>query len=42
MTTEENEIIKKMIMVGLWCIERRNPYRPPMSSVIEMLEGSIE
>ncbi|XP_019420437.1 PREDICTED: LEAF RUST 10 DISEASE-RESISTANCE LOCUS RECEPTOR-LIKE PROTEIN KINASE-like 2.1 [Lupinus angustifolius] len=42
LTIEENEIVKKMIMVGLWCIQT-NPYeRPPMSRVIEMLEGRIE
>jgi serine/threonine protein kinase len=42
MTIEENEMVRKMILVGLWCIQT-NPFdRPSMSKVIEMLEGSIE
>ena len=42
MTREENEMVRKMILVGLWCIQT-NPFdRPSMSKVIEMLEGSIE
>ncbi|KAG7586526.1 Protein kinase domain [Arabidopsis thaliana x Arabidopsis arenosa] len=42
-TEEEDEkIVKKMVLVGLWCIQT-NPYdRPPMSKVVEMLEGSLE
>ncbi|XP_061345001.1 LEAF RUST 10 DISEASE-RESISTANCE LOCUS RECEPTOR-LIKE PROTEIN KINASE-like 2.1 [Gastrolobium bilobum] len=42
MTIEENEICKKMILVGLWCIQTIPSDRPPMSRVIEMLEGSLE
>lgn len=42
MTQEENEICKKMIMIGLWCIQTIPSERPPMSKVVEMLEGSIE
>ena len=42
MTTEENEIVRKMIIVGLWCIQTIPSDRPPMSRVIEMLEGSID
>ncbi|WKA08092.1 hypothetical protein VitviT2T_025842 [Vitis vinifera] len=39
---EENEITRKMIVVGLWCIQTNPSHRPCMSKVIEMLEGSIE
>lgn len=42
MTVEENELGRKMIMVGLWCIQTMPPDRPSMDRVIEMLEGSIE
>ncbi|TKY60946.1 Receptor protein kinase [Spatholobus suberectus] len=42
MTTEENEICKKMIIVGLWCIQTIPSDRPPRSRVVEMLEGSID
>lgn len=41
-TLEEDEICKKMIMVGLWCIQTIPSDRPPMSKVVEMLEGSME
>ncbi|KAL6311355.1 hypothetical protein AAG906_014075 [Vitis piasezkii] len=39
---EENEITRKMIVVGLWCIQTNPSHRPCMSKMIEMLEGSIE
>jgi serine/threonine protein kinase len=42
MTIEENEMVRKMILVGLWCIQTNPSDRPSMSKVIEMLEGSIE
>ncbi|XP_020220458.1 LEAF RUST 10 DISEASE-RESISTANCE LOCUS RECEPTOR-LIKE PROTEIN KINASE-like 2.1 [Cajanus cajan] len=42
MTTEENEICKKMIIVGLWCIQTIPSDRPSMSRVVEMLKGSID
>ncbi|BFG33098.1 hypothetical protein CerSpe_193730 [Prunus speciosa] len=42
MTQEENELARKMILVGLWCIQTKPSDRPSMSKVIEMLEGSIE
>ncbi|KAM5571201.1 hypothetical protein ABKV19_011690 [Rosa sericea] len=41
-TEEEKEVARKMILVGLWCIQTRPSDRPSMSKVIEMLEGSIE
>ncbi|XP_028793020.1 LEAF RUST 10 DISEASE-RESISTANCE LOCUS RECEPTOR-LIKE PROTEIN KINASE-like 2.1 [Neltuma alba] len=42
MTREESEIAKKMIMVGLWCVQTMPSDRPPMNRVIEMLEGSLD
>ncbi|XP_054787885.1 LEAF RUST 10 DISEASE-RESISTANCE LOCUS RECEPTOR-LIKE PROTEIN KINASE-like 2.7 [Prosopis cineraria] len=41
-SVEENEIAKKMTMVGLWCIQTIPAQRPTMSRVIEMLEGSTD
>ncbi|KAL5544818.1 hypothetical protein UlMin_008602 [Ulmus minor] len=42
MTIEENEIARKMLLVGLWCIQTKPSDRPSMSKVIEMLEGNLE
>jgi len=42
MTAEENEIAKRLAMVGLWCTQTFPNDRPTMSSVIEMLEGSMD
>ncbi|KAF7819895.1 LEAF RUST 10 DISEASE-RESISTANCE LOCUS RECEPTOR-LIKE PROTEIN KINASE-like 2.1 [Senna tora] len=42
MRSEENEIAKKMTMVGLWCIQTIPAHRPTISRVIEMLEGGME
>ncbi|XP_052116504.1 LEAF RUST 10 DISEASE-RESISTANCE LOCUS RECEPTOR-LIKE PROTEIN KINASE-like 2.4 [Arachis duranensis] len=42
MSTEENELAKKMIMVGLWCIQTIPSQRPTISRVIDMLEGSMD
>ncbi|PRQ16599.1 putative glycerophosphodiester phosphodiesterase, protein kinase RLK-Pelle-LRK10L-2 family [Rosa chinensis] len=41
-TEEEKEIARKMILVGLWCIQTRPSDRPSITKVIELLEGSIE
>nr|KYP32196.1 putative receptor-like protein kinase At5g39030 family [Cajanus cajan] len=41
MTVEENEIAKRMTIVGLWCIQTFPNDRPTMSKVIDMLEGSM-
>ncbi|XP_027126667.1 LEAF RUST 10 DISEASE-RESISTANCEUS RECEPTOR-LIKE PROTEIN KINASE-like 2.1 [Coffea arabica] len=41
MTKEENDIARKMILVGLWCIQTNPSHRPKMSKVIDMLEGSL-
>ncbi|XP_010034905.2 rust resistance kinase Lr10-like [Eucalyptus grandis] len=38
---EERKVIKKMIIVALWCIQLNPNHRPPMNKVLEMLEGDI-
>ncbi|KAM7278608.1 hypothetical protein ACFE04_005742 [Oxalis oulophora] len=40
-TGKEIEIVRKMILVGLWCIQTNPSDRPAISRVIEMLEGNI-
>lgn len=40
-TAEEDEIAKRMTIVGLWCIQTFPNDRPTMSRVIEMLEGNV-
>ncbi|CAN7132338.1 unnamed protein product [Brassica rapa subsp. narinosa] len=42
MEEEEEKIVKKMALVGLWCIQTNPSDRPPMRKVVEMLEGSLE
>ncbi|XP_038717364.1 rust resistance kinase Lr10-like isoform X2 [Tripterygium wilfordii] len=39
---EEGNIAKKMIIVGLWCIQMRPANRPSMRKVIEMLEAETK
>ncbi|VVB09137.1 unnamed protein product [Arabis nemorensis] len=39
---EEEEIAKKMILVGLWCIQLCPSDRPSMNKVVEMMEGSLD
>ncbi|KAL1829687.1 rust resistance kinase Lr10 isoform X1 [Daucus carota subsp. sativus] len=41
-TEEELKLVKKMIIVALWCIQMKPSERPPMNKVIEMLEGHVE
>ncbi|ESQ28737.1 hypothetical protein EUTSA_v10019689mg, partial [Eutrema salsugineum] len=41
-TCEEEEIAKKMTLVGLWCIQSSPSDRPPMNRVVEMMEGSVD
>ena len=40
MAAESEETVRKMILVGLWCIQTMPQNRPSMSRVIEMLEGN--
>uniref|UniRef100_A0ACD5VYB1 Uncharacterized protein n=1 Tax=Avena sativa TaxID=4498 RepID=A0ACD5VYB1_AVESA len=37
---EITEIVRKMIVVGLWCIQVSPTNRPTMTRVVEMLEGT--
>jgi serine/threonine protein kinase len=37
----EDDIAKRMTIVGLWCIQTLPNDRPAMSRVIEMLEGNV-
>ncbi|KAL3499688.1 hypothetical protein ACH5RR_038781 [Cinchona calisaya] len=39
---EERKMVKKMILVALWCIQMKPTNRPSMNKVIEMLEGDGE
>ncbi|KAL9994247.1 putative glycerophosphodiester phosphodiesterase, protein kinase RLK-Pelle-LRK10L-2 family [Helianthus debilis subsp. tardiflorus] len=38
---EESEIARKMIIVGLWCVQTNPMNRPTISKVLEMLEGDV-
>ncbi|XP_009764286.1 PR5-like receptor kinase [Nicotiana sylvestris] len=42
MTNDEALIAKKMILVGLWCIQTDPSQRSATGKVIDMLEGSLE
>ncbi|KAK2453279.1 rust resistance kinase Lr10 [Trifolium repens] len=39
---EINDVLKKMFIVALWCIQLKPIDRPSMNKVVEMLEGDIE
>ncbi|XAR52226.1 Glycerophosphodiester phosphodiesterase [Bertholletia excelsa] len=41
-TEEEKDMVKKMIITALWCIQLNPSDRPSMRRVLEMLEGNIE
>ncbi|XP_019441417.1 PREDICTED: rust resistance kinase Lr10-like isoform X2 [Lupinus angustifolius] len=38
----DEEMVRKMSLVSLWCIQTNPSNRPAMSKVVEMLEGSSE
>ena len=38
---EDEQMKRKMIIVGLWCIQTFPTNRPSMTKVVEMLEGSV-
>ncbi|GMI75451.1 PR5-like receptor kinase [Hibiscus trionum] len=42
MRSQDNEIAKKMIIIGLWCIQTYPVHRPSMNEVLFMLEGSLD
>ena len=39
---DEIGLVRKMVIIGLWCIQTRPNDRPSMNRVIEMLESEIE
>ncbi|XP_058724644.1 rust resistance kinase Lr10-like isoform X2 [Vicia villosa] len=41
-TEEEKKMIKKMVIVALWCIQLKPDDLPSMNKVVEMLEGDVE
>ncbi|KAJ1391449.1 Wall-associated receptor kinase, galacturonan-binding domain [Sesbania bispinosa] len=41
-TEEENEMVRKITLVSLWCIQTNPSDRPSMSKVVEMLEGPLQ
>lgn len=41
-SSQDNEIAKKMIITGLWCIQTYPIQRPSMNEVLFMLEGSLD
>ncbi|XP_014512822.1 LEAF RUST 10 DISEASE-RESISTANCE LOCUS RECEPTOR-LIKE PROTEIN KINASE-like 2.5 [Vigna radiata var. radiata] len=38
----EDEMVRKMTIVGLWCIQTHPATRPTISKVVEMLESKVE
>ncbi|KAG2709395.1 hypothetical protein I3760_05G236500 [Carya illinoinensis] len=42
MNEDDRESTKKMIIVGLWCIQTDPSNKPAMGKVVDMLEGSSE
>ncbi|EOY13485.1 PR5-like receptor kinase [Theobroma cacao] len=38
----ENKIMRKMVIVALWCIQMKPTDRPSMSKVLNMLESEVE
>jgi serine/threonine protein kinase len=40
-TSEQADSVRKILIVGLWCIQTNPADRPSMSKVLEMLEGPI-
>ncbi|GLT97492.1 hypothetical protein SLE2022_150520 [Rubroshorea leprosula] len=41
-TEDQKKMVKKMIIVALWCIQMRPIDRPSMHKVVEMLEAELE
>ncbi|GKV28756.1 hypothetical protein SLEP1_g37768 [Rubroshorea leprosula] len=39
---DEEEMTRKMVVVSLWCIQTIPSNRPSMSTVLELLQGSLE
>jgi serine/threonine protein kinase len=41
-TEDEKRVVKKIIIVALWCIQLKPSDRPSIYKVVEMLEGEVE
>ena len=41
-TKEGKELLKKLTIVALWCIQLKPSDCPSMNKVVEMLEGNVE
>ena len=41
-TEDEKKLVRKMVMVALWCIQMKPIDRPSMSKALELLEGKVE
>ncbi|RVW22883.1 Rust resistance kinase Lr10 [Vitis vinifera] len=41
-TEDEKKLVRKMVIVALWCIQLKPIDRPSMSKALEMLEGEVE
>ncbi|XP_050227405.1 LEAF RUST 10 DISEASE-RESISTANCE LOCUS RECEPTOR-LIKE PROTEIN KINASE-like 2.1 [Mercurialis annua] len=41
-TNDEDEIVQKVTIVGLWCIQTIPSERPSMTKVVEMLESNLQ
>ncbi|XP_058742096.1 LEAF RUST 10 DISEASE-RESISTANCE LOCUS RECEPTOR-LIKE PROTEIN KINASE-like 2.5 [Vicia villosa] len=41
-TEEENDMVRKITMVSLWCIQTKPSNRPSISKVIEMLQAPLQ
>ncbi|GKV25632.1 hypothetical protein SLEP1_g35035 [Rubroshorea leprosula] len=41
-TEGEKKLVRRMIMVALWCIQMNPTNRPSMSKALEVLEGEVE
>nr|XP_015875931.1 G-type lectin S-receptor-like serine/threonine-protein kinase LECRK1 [Ziziphus jujuba var. spinosa] len=39
---EDLERVERCVKIGIWCIQENPSRRPPMSKVIQMIEGSVE
>lgn len=39
---DEKVMVRKMVIIGLWCIQMRPSDRPSMNKVIDMLESKME
>jgi hypothetical protein len=39
---DEKKVVKKIIIVALWCIQLKPSDRPSIYKVVEMLEGEVE